>query len=245
MRRLCLVILVSLTACSGDGPGEPAAIATGRPEIDHALVRQHAEQFDIDLPDRPAGSQQELAAATYILGHLQLAGYSPVLDAIPVRDQVQTSNVIAVPTTGDAPEIVVTVAYDTSGPGDSGAEIGLFLELARALNAADPGHAVAFAALGAETEDSRGSAGLAAFFEEQGLEPSVISIATGEGTGGRLHAVGSCATTSSGLGSYENCVASRLSDDPLSSAGFQHTVLTGDTGELGGSLFEFLLDAGD
>ncbi|MGH2808486.1 MAG: hypothetical protein ACRDKT_14560 [Actinomycetota bacterium] len=247
MRCLFLAILVFLAACAGDsGSGEPGAAPTGRGEIDYTLVQRHAEQFDVDLPSRPPGSQQELAAATYILGHLQLAGYSPVLDAIPVGNQVQSSNVIAVPPNGDAPQVVVTVAYDTLGERvHTGTEIGLFLELARAINVAEPDHAIAFAALGAEGADARGSIGLASFFEEQGLDPSVLSIRTGARESGQIRAAGSCATTSFELTPFEECVAARLSGDPFSQRGFRHTLIEGDTDVMGRSLFEFLLGAGD
>jgi hypothetical protein len=247
MRRLVLAILVSLAACDGGGgSGGATATPTGSPTIDRALVQRHAEQFDLELPKRLPGSQQELAAATYILGHLQLAGYSPVLDAIPVGDQVQSSNVIAVPPNGDAPTVVVTVAYDASDrEPDMGMEIGLFLELARAINVAEPGHSIAFAALGAEGAQGSGSAALAGFFEEQGLEPSVLSIKTGARANEPFHAVGSCATTGSDLAPFEDCVAARLSNDPFSARGFQHTLVEGDTDVMGRSLFGFLLDVGD
>jgi hypothetical protein len=115
------------------------------------VVDDHAAQFDDSLDDRLAGSQQEFAAATYILGHLQTAGYVPLLDPVPVQDLVRSTNVVAEPPSGERPQVVVTVAYDTrpeSRP--AGAALGLWLELARSLYARDREHAVEFVALGAE-----------------------------------------------------------------------------------------------
>jgi hypothetical protein len=249
MRRFSpfLVALLLLVGCDGIGRSEgPQVTPSGPPEIDFALVRRHAEQFDVDLPNRPPGSQQEVAAATYILGHLQFAGYSPLLDAVPVKDQVQSSNVIAVPPTGVEPKVMVTVAYDTSGRGlDTGMGIGLFLELARAMNVAYPDHAVGFAALGAEEGDRRGSAALASFFDEQGLEPSVISMQLGRGE--RRVIVGSCAGSLTDLVPIEECAGgpARFDDDPFSAHGLQHTMVRGDPTGVGSILFRFLAGVAD
>jgi hypothetical protein len=241
-----LVALLLLVGCDGIGRSEgPQVTPSGPPEIDFALVRQHAQQFDVDLPSRPPGSQQELAAATYILGHLQLAGYSPLLDAVPVKDQVQSSNVIAVPPTGVEPRVMVTVGYDTSGRGlHTGTGIGLFLELARAINVAYPDHAVGFAALGAEEGDGRGSAALASFFDEQDLEPSLISMQVGQGY--QRVVVGSCAGAGTDLVLIEECVGpARFDDDPFSAHGLQHTMVRGDPTGVGSILFRFLAGVAD
>ena len=151
---------------------------SGPPTIDYELVRQHALQFDVDVPSRPPGSQHELAAATYILGHLQLAGYGPTLAAVPVKDQVQSTNVVAFPASGEDPTVVVTVGYAHDGTSsEEGSAIGLFLELARALNVADPDHTVGFVAVGAgEVGDSR----LERFLEERDLDPEIIQIPIGD-----------------------------------------------------------------
>ncbi len=136
-------------------------------------------QFDVDVPSRPPGSQHELAAATYILGHLQLAGFSPLLDPVPVRDQVHSTNVVAFPPNGEEPRVVVTVGYahDGEAAGD-GLRIGLFLELARALNVADPQHGVGFVAVGADTF---GHARLRRFLRDRSLTPEQIGIPTVSG----------------------------------------------------------------
>lgn len=175
MKLLLCMLTLTLTACVPGSDGETARPSpSGPPTIDYDLVRQHALQFDVDIPSRPAGSQHELAAATYMLGHLQLAGYGPLLDPVPVGDQVQSTNVVAFPPNGEDPEILVTVGYahDGTGPGE-GPRIGLFLELARAMNVSDPGHSIGFVALGA---GDFGEMKLQRFLVERELDPEVISI---------------------------------------------------------------------
>lgn len=176
-----MAVLGLLAACSGDaGNPRPISSPVGPPEIQPDVVAQHAAQFEDDLPQRPAGSQQEFAAATYITAHLQQAGYVVELDAVPVEDLVRSSNVIALPPSGEKPEIVVTVAYDTGRTAGSATTIGTFLELARALRVAVPDHSVEFVALGAElTEVNGGSLGsrrLIKVFLDEGVRPEIVVI---------------------------------------------------------------------
>lgn len=122
-------------------------------------VEEHALQFDEEEPVRPAGSQQEFAASAYIVAHLTEAGYVSRLDAVPVEDLVRSTNVVALPPSGEEPEVLVVVGYDsteTSLP--AGLAIGVWLEVARALRAAEPQHSVQFVALGAEHADVEGGA---------------------------------------------------------------------------------------
>lgn len=175
MKRLLCMLLLTLTACVPGTDGDVARPSpSGPPRIDYDLVRQHALQFDVDIPSRPPGSQHELAAATYILGHLQLAGYGATLAPVPVADQVQSTNVVAFPRSGEDPRILVTVGYahDGQGPGD-GQRIGLFLEIARAMYVADPGHSIGFVALGA---GDFGEAKLQRFLDERELDPELVAI---------------------------------------------------------------------
>ncbi|MDQ3785180.1 MAG: hypothetical protein M3360_09980 [Actinomycetota bacterium] len=175
--------LGATSACSGGaGPPPPAAIAAGGPpKVRADVVERHAAQFDRELESRPAGSQQELSAATYILGHLQRAGYGARLEGVPVKNLVSSTDVLAVPPGGGTPATVVTVAYDTAaGTRDFGADIGLFLELARALKVADPRHDVLFAALGAENTalggGNLGSRRLIGLLGEQRADPLVLTV---------------------------------------------------------------------
>lgn len=179
MRSLTSVlVLIVLSACSPatDQPRSENP-SPGPPSVQYDIVRRHAEQFDVDVGDRPAGSQEELAAGSYILGHLQLAGFAPHLDRVPVADNVSSTNVVAFPPAGGDPRVLVTIAYDTGPrPGQSGRYLGLFLELARVLNVTAPEHAVAFVAVGAESADRRGTRRLAQFLLDRELDPVVYSI---------------------------------------------------------------------
>lgn len=233
--RVFCVALLLLAACGTDATPGARPAPSGPPTIDYDLVRQHALQFDVDIPSRPPGSQHELAAATYILGHLQLAGYSPTLAAVPVADQVQSTNVVAFPPSGDDPEVVVTVGYAHDGRGQGeGAEIGLFLELARAINVRDPDHGVGFVALGS---GAHGHQTFLRFLESRGLSPQVLHIvpnvvpvgfgAFGSCTPGAEWFVGELATSVDGCGAPEGSIG--------------ETRVGGSSTALGDELFRFLV----
>ena len=178
------------------------------------LVETHGDQFDEDVPVRAPGSQEEAVAGSYLLGHLQLAGFAPFLDPVPVRDQVRSTNVVAPPPSGVPPDVVVAVAYDTaSGNEVTGQRIGLFLEMARALNVADPQHEVAFVAMGAESVEHRGSRRLAQYMLDEGWEPVVYTI------GDELAS----------------------EQDAMSAAGFEHEFLSEDVRSVSTELFPLLL----
>lgn len=250
MRRSLTLVLLALTftgcvrhtAATGEEPAPQ-----GPPEIQYEVVRQHATQFDVDLPDRPPGSQHELAAASYILGHLQLAGYSPRLDRVPVEDAVNSTNVVAMPPNGSKPAFLVAVPYDTPGSGrlQQGRELGLFLELARALTVAEPDHSVAFAALGAETADARGTRRLAQFLLDEGVEPSVLLIRfDSQSQQGSFYTQGACMGEGNGIYSdsfsEEGCQDLNMHSGAITAAGFQLTYVGGDVEEMGRALFDFL-----
>ncbi len=246
--RLRLVVaswcLCVVAGCSS--PLAPVANPTpsGPPAVDYALVRQHAEQFDVDVPSRPPGSQHELAAATYILGHLQFAGYAPVLDAVPVADQVQSTNVVALPPGGQDPEIVLAVGYDDDGRGPGeGAQIGLFLELARAVNTAAPTHRVAFVALGAETADRAGSSKLARTLESYESKPQFLLLF---GDSPAPYAQGACAARVAGalVEDIDGCVAGG-GDERLADVVAGQTIIEGSGEQIGDPLFRLLMSTAD
>lgn len=154
----------------------------GSPTVDEREVVQHAAQFKNAKDSRPAGSQEEFAAAAYITGHLQKAGYVVRLDPVPVTDTVRSTNVVALPPSGDDPKITVVTAYTRGtavwlGDGES---IGLFLELARALNVAVPDHSVEFVALGAEGAPVPGTylgtRRLVQFYIEADQHPKIVEL---------------------------------------------------------------------
>lgn len=243
MRRIAYAVLILagfgvMTACSGDEEGPaPAIAAGGPPEVRAEVVERHAAQFDRDLESRPAGSQQELSAATYILGHLQRAGYGARLEAVPVENLVSSTDVLAVPPGGAVPATVVAVAYDTAaGTRGFGADIGLFLELARALKVADPEHDVLFAALGAENTalggGNLGSRRLLGLLDEQGADPLVLTI---EGVGpGPV-----CIDGSEPLAGTPGCGAPAPAG-PYAEAGLLHAVASGAPEPLGRALLDLL-----
>lgn len=188
----------------------------GPPRVQLELVDTHAAQFDEDVPVRIAGSQEEAVAGSYILGHLQLAGFAPFLDPVPVRDQVRSTNVVAPPPSGAPPDVVVAVAYDAGTESQfSGQRIGLFLEMARALNVAEPSHEVAFVAMGAESVEHRGSRRLAQYLLDEGWDPLVYTIGD----------------------------ALPDDEDALAAAGFEHSFLTEDVRSVSEELSELLIQS--
>ena len=171
---------VVATACPARETDVPVPRPTGAPEVSVDQVAEHASQFDDEIPQRQPGSDEEFAAASYLLGHLQLAGYSTFLDAVPVEDLIRSTNVVAFPPSGADPETLVVVGYGTAGrDAGNGTQVGLFLELARALQIVEPNHAVGFVALGAAAEGdevSRGTQRLADFLAERELEPTIVEF---------------------------------------------------------------------
>jgi hypothetical protein len=166
---------------SSEEPDGSDVRADGPPDVRPSIIDEHAEQFDEDLPERRAGSQQEFAAATYLTGHLQRAGYEVRLASVPFKDLVRSTNVVALPPGGEPISAVVAVLYDT-GPDTppNGRDLGLFLELARALRVRAPGHHVQFVALGAETTgESGGNLGskiLASELQDSDPVPPVVAL---------------------------------------------------------------------
>ncbi|MDQ3981239.1 MAG: hypothetical protein M3271_01005, partial [Actinomycetota bacterium] len=180
--RALLLVAVTGVACStlpeGQRSTKPAA---GPPEVQQETVERHAAQFDEEEPVRPAGSQEELAASAYIVAHLTDAGYVSRLDAVPVQDLVRSTNVVALPPGGAEPDVIVAVAYDSAqGSPPDGRAIGVWLEVARALRAVEPDHAVEFVALGAEHADvaggNLGSRRLARQLTDEGRTPGVMVV---------------------------------------------------------------------
>ena len=240
-----------LGACSTSGDAIPEVEATGPPSIRADDVANHADQFDTDVPIRPAGSQEELAAATYISGHLQLAGYVVFLDGVPVQDLVRSTNVVARAPSGDAPEVVVMVPYDTTEefPTD-GLALGLFLELARALRVAEGNHGVSFTALGAEHaalgQRNLGSRRAAQELLDDKADPLIVSLA-------RI-VEGACIEVSASpgaevpFGANVDCdplPASPSQPDVFAEAGFDHVTISGDPIAVGDILLDFLASASD
>ena len=201
------------------------------------MIEQHADQFDEEFPERAPGSQEEFAASTYILGHLQQAGYVPLLDSVPVGDLVESTNIVALPAGDDAPETVVVASYDSPPSRGAGREIGAFLEVARALNVSSQGHSVGFVALGAEHSErlggSLGSRRLAQFLTDKEFDPAIVVF--GDLSGGAVTAQGAAADSLSS----ERATGGE-SHHALARAGFEVTAISGDPGDVADALLEFL-----
>lgn len=251
-----IVVALSLGACTGAGSATPVSSASGRPEVDKRAIAEHAAQFDEKLPSRPPGSQQEFAAAAYILAHLQQAGYVARLDSVPFDNDVNSTNVVALPPSGGAPTVAVVVPYGT-GPGfpSNGAAIGLFLELARALNVAFPRHSIEFVALGAEHtslhEGALGSRRLAKVLLDEHQEPLVVYLAV-------RSAAGSLSANPDGSAillwrllmhiaygrHHPGPSADAIAPDVFATAGFPRIVVGGDPAQVAGPLLRFLESPG-
>jgi hypothetical protein len=233
---LSIVFAFGASACASEPPVDTSS--SGPAGIELETVREHARQFAEDVPVREPGSQEELAAASYILGHLQQAGYVPLLDAVPVGDLVESTNVVALPVEGGEPTTLVAVSYGSTHA-TGGESIGVFLELARALNAANPGHRVAFVALGAEESPRLGSAlgtrRLLKYLDDEDFEPHVITL----GDAPELTASGAHAGD---IVPHVPDAPVDPRDDIFARSPFEHTTVAGPPDEVGEALLDYLDD---
>jgi hypothetical protein len=248
-----VVALVVSSACAGPTGGpQTQGESAGPPEVRLATVRAHSEQFDQDDPRRPAGSQGEGIAATYLLGHLQRSGYQVYLDPVPVSNLVSSTNVVALPAAGDEPSVVVVVPYDTTpGTPDTSPALGLFLEVARALKVSGKGAAVEFVALGAERAEVSGgrlgSRRLAKFMRDRSQHPVVVSLedvtlgASGpvEVRGGASEGIDAAARAAGVAARTE--VGNTPTVEVFSAAGIRSAALSGPAGSVGAVLLEYLV----
>lgn len=245
-----LVACLMLASCSPGSPARPDVTPTGPSVVELDVVERHARQFDEHTPRRPAGSQQEQVAATYILGHLQLAGYAVRLDSVPVANTVNSTNVIAVPPGGRAPEVILAVAYDSEpgGGGSSGLTLGVFLEMARALRVAEPAHSVEFVALGAEhaavSGGHLGSRRMAELLRDEDSDVFVI-VLDGVSMRGDLAVEGERAAELEEPGAQRDSSldpASLATADVFRRAGYDTVVAGGGQETVARALLEFLVD---
>lgn len=206
------------------------------------MIGEHARQFDEEVPDRPAGSQQESVALSYITGHLQQAGYLVRLESVPVANTIRSSDVIALAPSGERPETVVLVSVDTRPDlGPQGDALGTFLEIARALRVLNPTHPVEFVAAGANsTGDLLGSRRLISLLREISAHPAVIEISS-DHREREFWASGPLAARLVQLaGANADESAGTKGDDPFATAGLGHTVVGGEPTVVGRVLLEFL-----
>jgi hypothetical protein len=250
--RHAVAVLLALglaQGCSAQPTSDPAPpqSSAGPPRVRAEVVARHARQFNEDDPDRPAGSQGEQIAAAYLLAHLQSAGYRAFLDAVPVSNLVRSTNVVAAPPSGQRPLVAVVVPYDTPPGGNrvsggGAADLGLFLELARALSRARPEHRVSFVALGAEraevTGGRLGSRRLVVYLRERSLEPLVVVLDDIDLDARSVRATGAGASevvAGAARGPAEGPVA-----EVFEAADLDVLTLSGGAREAGGALLDYL-----
>ncbi len=147
---------------------------------------------------REAGSQEELAASAYVVAHMTDAGYVFRLDAVPVRDLVRSTNVVALPPSGGEPETVVVTGYDSTETSEpNGHAVGVWLEVARALRVVDREHSVEFVALGAEEAEAGdgrlGSRRLAQQLSDDGRSPAIVAVGSIDAAGEGVEVTGAAA----------------------------------------------------
>jgi hypothetical protein len=251
----CVVAALFLPAsgCSPAArPNSGGASPTGTPEIRAAVVREHAAQFDDKLPDRPAGSQQELAAATYLVAHIARDGYVVRLDSVPVKNDVDSSNIEALAEGGRNPRVIVTVSYDTAPHGSPGGEaLGLWLELARAWLVRAPRSRIGFVALGAEHASvdggQLGSRRLAKVLLDAHLKPLIVSLGRIDDSGSFSafgYEAGELDNIAHGLGMavVRGAIAppSARHEDVMAEAGLHHVTVAGGFEDVGRVLLHFL-----
>ena len=242
-RVFLLLVLLLLSACESERAAPLDVQPKGPPAVSTDLVAKHAEQFDRDLPDRHPGSQGEFAAATYLLAHLQDAGYVVELDYVPVEDLIRSTNVVAA-APGGTPDVVVVAAYDA---GSNGETVGLLLELARAARVRHPGHGIEFVALGAESASigggALGSRRLAQRLIDDEIRPVVVELAhVGIGAATRYYG-DEVEEFEAATGVVEGDAAGV--DRVWDRAGFPYLVVSGDVDEIGDALLEYVERAGD
>jgi len=228
-------------------PTGPISEAPGPPNARPGVIERHATQFATELPRRPPGSNEEQVAASYILGFLQQANYPGRLEGVPVADLIRSTNVIATPPRGAAPEYLVAVPSGTpSNVALEAHSIGVFLEVARGLSVRRPGHAVEFVALGAEfAEQEAGTLGsrvMATLLREDSFDPQIIYLSP-ELSGDSFYAEGPLASrfeaaSSSGVAPLPEIALAAA--DVFRNEGFEVTVIDGDPTVVADALLEFL-----
>lgn len=247
-----LLLAVVATACTGETQKFETPDVAGPARIQMDVVADHARSFDEEVPQRVAGSQEEQAAAAYLTGTLQQNGYFVRLESVPVADVVRSTNLIAEPAGAPVPQAMVVVPYGTDeGHPSNGLTLGLFLELARALNVEIPEHAVHFVALGAEYADVQGGAlgsrRLTRFMLDEGWSPLVIQVLpleVGESvsvSGDRAQEVVDAMTAITGpFTEFDPGAELRGDPDVFAAAGFEHLLISGDAEKVGEVLLEYL-----
>ena len=239
MRKALVAVAVfslAVSSCSSEPEAPVVTEGSGPPTVRVDVVQGHEVQLDKELGPRPPGSQQEQIASQYVLGHLQRAGYLVRLDAVPVGNLVESSNLLAVPPSENDPKVIVVTGYATPPKqAEGGEEVGFLLELARAFNVASPDHDAEFGALGADIPpERRGARRLARLLLDEGVQAQIVEIGEIE-DGAPVTIKGALAAAISENAATDDFVESLFTD-----AGFQWAIASGDPADLSRTLLGYL-----
>lgn len=238
-KAVAAIVACAALACTPARRAAPLPVPTGPAAVRAEAVAEHAAFFGGAAAERPAGSAAELAASTYLLAHLQRAGYVVRLEPVPVADTLRSTDVEGRAPGGQA-RLLVAVPYDSGRAQATPQALGLFLELARAARVAAPGHRASFVALGAESSPEQGgllgSRRLVRLLADANADPFVVLLgAVGPGpaaAGGPGAARLRSEARSQGI-ELTNAPQAPPSARAFAAAGLEHAWVAGDPAALG------------
>ncbi|MEJ7875363.1 MAG: M28 family peptidase [Solirubrobacterales bacterium] len=172
---LSLLIVMAVSGCGEDDPGEPAAQRFNSERAFRDLEAQ------VEIGPRPSGSKENAELVRLISARLREAG------ADDVRVQAPLQNVAATIPGSEAGTIVVGAHHDTKdipgllGANDGASGVAVVLELARVLAAAAPLDGPSVSLVLFDAEEARGDRP----FEEDGTRGSQQYVALAEEGGGQ------------------------------------------------------------
>lgn len=122
--------------------------------FDGEQAMTHVKVLAEDIGPREAGSEQEEAAKDYVVDYLTSLGYQAYVTAFALPDGRVSHNIRAAQPGASLSTIILGAHIDTvatsPGANDNGSGVGVVLELARDLHAADVSPRVEFVFFGAE-----------------------------------------------------------------------------------------------
>lgn len=156
------------------------------PEVDKTTgssIYGHLYQLSGNIGTRLAGTVKETEAKDYIVGALEDAGYSPVVQSFTyVRKdstEVNSNNVIAIKNGRSEKQIIVGAHYDsvnTDGASDNASGVAVMLGTAEMLANITTDYTIKFVAFGAEEAGLRGSRYYASQMTETEIANTIAMI---------------------------------------------------------------------
>lgn len=138
--------------------------AAGAQEDYGDKAMEHMRYLSEDIGERPAGTESEREAKTYIETTLEDMGYETKTEAFPFTrggEELESENLSAVKPGKFKKEIIVGAHYDTvadvEGIDDNASGVGVMLETAEHLEDMDVPYTIRFIAFGAEEGGLNGS----------------------------------------------------------------------------------------